>query len=147
MVIHTHVISSEKCQKTSIGPNVANFHICSLAKRHVGACYGDSGGPLVWNNTMVGGKTINCIIQTIILISLYSFIFAKKVANFVQPCATGVPDVFSSVAYFHDWIKNTTKCCDETLAMNNETLTIDNEPPTINYETYPTDNETLSETT
>lgn len=45
---------------------------------------GDSGGPLVWKNKLIG------------------------VANFVKPCARGVPDVFGKISYFYDWIKKNT---------------------------------------
>lgn len=64
--------------------NVENNHICAFAKLGVGACDGDSGGPLVWNNTAVG------------------------VASFVRPCARGVPDIFSSIPYYYDWIMEET---------------------------------------
>ena len=46
---------------------------------------GDSGGPLV-----IGG-------------------FQIGIASYVQPCAAGVPDVYSRVWSYKDWIQNTIK--------------------------------------
>lgn len=83
-IIQVKIVSSAKCQKTSFGGGVFDYHICAFAKRNVGGCDGDSGGPLVSDNKVVG------------------------VANFVRPCAMGVPDVYASVAHHYDWIKNKT---------------------------------------
>lgn len=87
-IMNTKIVGLRNCQLSLIGDNVFENHICAYAKPGVGACILDSGGPLVHKNTVVG------------------------VASFVSPCAKGIPDVFSSVAYFYDWIlKNTgTKC-------------------------------------
>lgn len=72
------------CRRTTFGANAEPNHICAFAKLNVGACDGDSGGPLVWNNTVVG------------------------VASFVRPCARGVPDIFTNVHYYYDWIMEKT---------------------------------------
>lgn len=57
-------------------------HICTDTSSGKGSCHGDSGGPLVdENNVLVG------------------------VVNWGEPCAVGRPDVFASVAYYHDWIR------------------------------------------
>lgn len=87
-IMKTKIVGFENCQRTDIGDNVYDNHICAFAKLGVGACILDSGGPLVVKNTVVG------------------------VASFVSPCAKGMPDVFSSVAYYYYWIIKTTgiKC-------------------------------------
>ncbi|XP_047526194.1 chymotrypsin-2-like [Pieris napi] len=64
--------------------------ICTLTKRGEGTCQGDSGGALIENGEAVG------------------------VASYNLPCAYGVPDVFTRVYEYLDWIKarmdeNTTK--------------------------------------
>lgn len=79
-IMETKIVSLKECQRTSLGPHIQGHHICAFAKRGVGACVGDSGGPLVSDDKLVG------------------------VANFVRPCALGVPDVFSSTAHYYDWI-------------------------------------------
>lgn len=87
-IINQKIVGLRNCQNSLIGDNVYENHICAFAKQGVGACILDSGGPLVYKNTVVG------------------------VASFVSPCAKGMPDVFSSVAYFYDWIVENTgmKC-------------------------------------
>lgn len=82
-IIRTKIVPLGNCQKSPFGSNAYENHICALAKINVGACDGDSGGPLVWNKKVVG------------------------VASFVRPCAKGVPDIFTSVAYYSDWIQKT----------------------------------------
>lgn len=83
-IINTKVVSLGNCRRTTFGANAEPNHICAFAKLNVGACDGDSGGPLVWNNTVVG------------------------VASFVRPCARGVPDIFTSVPYYYEWIMEKT---------------------------------------
>lgn len=83
-IISTKIVALGNCQKSTFGGNVENNHICAFAKLSVGACDGDSGGPLVWDNKAVG------------------------IASFVRPCARGVPDIFSSIPYYYDWIMEKT---------------------------------------
>jgi trypsin len=45
-----------------------------------GTCYGDSGGPLLCNDELTG------------------------VVSFGYPCGTGVPDIYTDVYDFNDWI-------------------------------------------
>uniref|UniRef100_A0A1I8MP36 Peptidase S1 domain-containing protein n=1 Tax=Musca domestica TaxID=7370 RepID=A0A1I8MP36_MUSDO len=57
-------------------------NICTDTSNGKGSCHNDSGGPLydAVNKVLVG------------------------IVNWGQPCAAGYPDVFASVAYYHDWI-------------------------------------------
>ncbi|XP_044019359.1 serine protease 27-like [Aphidius gifuensis] len=57
--------------------------ICTLTKRGEGACHGDSGGPLVADNTLIG------------------------IVSYGLPCARGIPDVFTRVWSYVDWINET----------------------------------------
>ncbi|XP_017103474.2 chymotrypsin-2 [Drosophila bipectinata] len=58
-------------------------HVCAYRQANIGACHGDSGGPLVHGGTLVG------------------------ILNFFVPCAKGVPDIFMSIMYYRDWIRQT----------------------------------------
>ena len=58
------------------------------AKGGLGTCKGDSGGPLQCQSS--DGKW-----------------FQVGITSWGQPCAhAGVPDVFTRVSYFRDWIQN-----------------------------------------
>ncbi|KAK4873166.1 hypothetical protein RN001_015195 [Aquatica leii] len=59
---------------------VLESNICIFAAKGVGACKSDSGGPLISNNKQVG------------------------ILSWGFPCALGVPDVFTRVSYYIDWI-------------------------------------------
>nr|XP_022914398.1 chymotrypsin-2-like [Onthophagus taurus] len=79
-------ITSADCAKEfqDITPDevkITDAHVCTFTKKGEGACHGDSGGPLINGNTQVG------------------------VVSWGQPCAKGKPDVFTSVIYYRDWIK------------------------------------------
>lgn len=47
---------------------------------HLVGCYGDSGGPLAVDGELVG------------------------IVSMGKPCAKGVPDIFTRVSYFLEWI-------------------------------------------
>ncbi|XP_032671112.1 transmembrane protease serine 9-like [Odontomachus brunneus] len=87
-----NILSSKACldvyPKNSGGNAFTNEnHICTLAKRGIGACQGDSGGPLISNGQLVG------------------------VTSWVRPCALGVPDVFTGVYAYLSWIKECQQRC------------------------------------
>lgn len=66
---------------TLISSTNAN-EICTLTKEGEGACHGDSGGPLIHNNKVCG-------------------IVSRGI-----PCAQGIPDIFTKVSAYVDWINN-----------------------------------------
>ncbi|KAK5638843.1 hypothetical protein RI129_013138 [Pyrocoelia pectoralis] len=70
-----------QCMAALPGMPVANGNLCTLKSYGQGACQGDSGGPLVANREQVG------------------------VVSWGIPCAKGNPDIFSSVAYYRNWIR------------------------------------------
>ena len=60
---------------------------CSLMQeKHTGICHGDSGGPLVCKNQLVG---------------IASTVWESKTLD----CATGYPDIYTSVPALKNWIK------------------------------------------
>lgn len=69
-----------KARWAQLGLPVDQRQICTLSPVGQGACKGDSGGPLVYNGKQVG------------------------IVSFGQPCAQGVPDVFTRASAFQDWI-------------------------------------------
>ncbi|EDW81691.1 uncharacterized protein Dwil_GK12200 [Drosophila willistoni] len=76
-------ITHSRCESTVRNANwLSEGHICTFTQEGEGSCHGDSGGPLVdESGTLVG------------------------VVNWGEACAIGYPDVFASVAYYGDWIK------------------------------------------
>ncbi|XP_037943073.1 chymotrypsin-2-like [Teleopsis dalmanni] len=58
-------------------------HICAFSQSDRSACHGDAGSPLVSNNgaTLVG------------------------LLNWHYSCAQGLPDMYTNVLYYHDWIR------------------------------------------
>ncbi|KAJ6644536.1 Chymotrypsin-1 [Pseudolycoriella hygida] len=79
-------LSNEECQKTF--SFLTENNLCALSKEGEGGCDGDSGGPLVdeKKNVQVGVIT--------------------NVSG--AGCAKGVPDVYSRVSAFYDWIQQFT---------------------------------------
>ncbi|KAI8045560.1 chymotrypsin-2 [Drosophila gunungcola] len=74
-------------------------HICAYRQANIGACHGDSGGPLVHRGTTLVG-----------------------ILNFFVPCAQGVPDLFTDVMYYHDWMRQTISGNGKCAQVNHQTI-------------------------
>ncbi|KAK4878093.1 hypothetical protein RN001_010599 [Aquatica leii] len=80
--IRLTAISLNQCYAALPGMPVSNGNLCTYQAPGQGACQGDSGGPLVANSRQVG------------------------VVSWGVPCAKGVPDVFTNVAVYRNWIRS-----------------------------------------
>ncbi|KAF2883772.1 hypothetical protein ILUMI_22404 [Ignelater luminosus] len=82
--IGMRIVSVERCRAaiSAAGLNmpVVDTQVCAFNAPGRGACNADSGGPLVCNGVQYG------------------------IVSWGNPCATGVPDVFTSVAANRKWI-------------------------------------------
>uniref|UniRef100_A0A182QS42 trypsin n=1 Tax=Anopheles farauti TaxID=69004 RepID=A0A182QS42_9DIPT len=78
-------VALERCREMygRLDYPINDDQLCTLTKRGAGVCYGDSGSPLVWQGKQVG------------------------IASNVLSCAVGFPDVYVSVSYFYNWIRET----------------------------------------
>ncbi|XP_014474150.1 PREDICTED: coagulation factor IX-like [Dinoponera quadriceps] len=76
-----NILSKVNCLKAHNYPQTNDKHMCTLEKQGQGVCQGDSGGPLIINGELCG------------------------VTSWVAPCALGIPDVFTNVFYYLDFIK------------------------------------------
>lgn len=85
--LNTNIISNEDCRNGLRNSGYENYvlstNLCTLAQSGQGICRADSGSPLAINNELIG------------------------VASFGVSCATGVPDVYTRVQSFSDWITST----------------------------------------
>ncbi|XP_011499634.1 PREDICTED: chymotrypsin-1-like isoform X2 [Ceratosolen solmsi marchali] len=73
------IINNKKCQ--DVYPGIYADQFCGIQHRGIGPCFGDGGGPLISVGKLVG------------LISLSN------------PCAEGIPDVYTSIYYHLKFIK------------------------------------------
>lgn len=82
--INMVTISNEKCMEahnSSEGaPEIQETNICAVSAKQTGACMGDSGSALVSNRQVVG------------------------LVSWGVPCAQNLPDVFTRVSMYRDWI-------------------------------------------
>lgn len=78
--IELKTIDNDKCSEALNPLKVEDTNICTFTKIGEGACKGDSGGPLVYEYQLAG------------------------IVSWGNPCATGVPDVFTRVSSYYDWI-------------------------------------------
>uniref|UniRef100_A0A182N1Q8 trypsin n=1 Tax=Anopheles dirus TaxID=7168 RepID=A0A182N1Q8_9DIPT len=76
-------VALERCQAIygRLNRPIHEDQLCTFTKRGEGTCHGDSGGALVWQKKQVG-------------IVSKSFI-----------CAFGMPDVYVSIPYYYNWIR------------------------------------------
>ncbi|RZC43293.1 Trypsin domain containing protein [Asbolus verrucosus] len=77
-----------KTRWANINPIVPS-EICTLTKAGEGACHGDSGGPLIAQE--------------------YGINYLTGLVSWGQPCARGMPDVYTRVSSFCPWIKDKIK--------------------------------------
>lgn len=75
-------ISNDECRRRSLAqaPITDNVTLCAYSGPGVGICKGDSGGPLIYEDKIIG------------------------ISSWGLPCARGVPDGFTRVSEFADWI-------------------------------------------
>jgi Trypsin len=76
-------LSNKQCIIRGLRPT--STEICAYKRLLVGACGGDSGGPLVNNGELIGIVSYGTAI-----------------------CASGLPDVYTRVSVFYDWIRENT---------------------------------------
>ncbi|XP_015110083.1 chymotrypsin-2 [Diachasma alloeum] len=76
------IVDLEECTKLHQPVEVNEGNICAIGRTGTAVCKGDSGGPLVHDGELVG------------------------VVSWGVPCAQGLPDVFTSVAYYLPWIES-----------------------------------------
>jgi len=80
--VKLYTVTNSECatRHNQTGGLIYDGSICALLTGGHGACFGDSGGPLT-----TGGKLIGLV-------------------SWGRPCAVGIPDVFTRVSVFLDWI-------------------------------------------
>ncbi|XP_058456914.1 chymotrypsin-1-like [Malaya genurostris] len=70
---------------------IGTEHICTFTMEGEGICSGDSGSPLVSEGNAIG-------------IASFGVGYSPQ-----KRCAVGMPDGFTRVSYYYDWIKHTTQ--------------------------------------
>ncbi|XP_032671105.1 serine protease 53-like [Odontomachus brunneus] len=83
--VDVRMLSYDECQEDH--PSTSFKQICTYNSYGKGLCMGDSGGPLIFNDQLVG------------------------VVSWGIPCAVGRTDVFTSVYYYRDWIRECQQMC------------------------------------
>ncbi|XP_012261245.2 chymotrypsin-1-like [Athalia rosae] len=79
--VHLTALDIKSCQHFWPDMRIYMDHLCALKEYGAGVCNGDSGGPLVYNNEVVG------------------------IVSWGNPCARGVPDVYTRVYSYLIWIR------------------------------------------
>ncbi|XP_011164376.1 chymotrypsin-1-like [Solenopsis invicta] len=74
------IVDRNQCQQIHRNMPLTGSHLCAVNQRGIGACQGDSGGPFICGGVQCG------------------------ITSWVAPCAQGVPDVYTDVAYHYNFI-------------------------------------------
>ncbi|XP_043276809.1 chymotrypsin-1-like [Venturia canescens] len=74
------VLTHNECQKLHKLNEIGEDNICGFRNSFSGVCSGDDGSPLVFNDTLIG------------------------IVSWYYPCAIGLPDVYTEVHHYYDWI-------------------------------------------
>lgn len=77
-------ISNYECQQKILDKEIFDTHICTLPRVGQGICHGDSGSPLVYRDQQHG------------------------ISSWPVPCGKGLPDIYTRVSTYRDWIKTIT---------------------------------------
>ncbi|XP_014213400.1 chymotrypsin-2 [Copidosoma floridanum] len=83
--LNTFLLSRWACSKKTLFPMFSSSKICAFTKQNQGVCNGDSGGPLMADGNLVG-----------------------VVSYGIMGCALGLPDFYTRVYSYLDWIEKTT---------------------------------------
>lgn len=78
-------LTNDDCRSRSHKGALHRFYegtLCAFAQKGQGACYADSGGPLTTNGQLIG------------------------LTSWGDPCALGVPDAYTRVSVFLNWIRD-----------------------------------------
>jgi trypsin len=88
-------VNNSFCDDTLTDEDVGDHHICAGGDIGEGTCFGDSGGPIVIAGSAADGSEDTQVGLT----------------SFGKPCAVGLPDVFTRLAFeeISDWIQDTMK--------------------------------------
>ncbi|KAE8742007.1 hypothetical protein FOCC_FOCC012448 [Frankliniella occidentalis] len=78
--ISLKTISLSECAAIHTPGTISTGNLCTAGNERKGACLGDAGGALVSNGVQVG------------------------LVSWGIPCATGIPDVYSSISFYRSWI-------------------------------------------
>jgi len=81
--VNVPTLSNDECRDAVKIVVIDETQMCTFSRIGKGACAGDSGGPLVRDGKLVGIVSYGTII-----------------------CTIGLPDVFTRVSYFYDWINS-----------------------------------------
>lgn len=86
--LNVNFLPYQQCRGAlSNSPLMDYSQICTFNRQGEGVCFGDSGGPVTMDGKLYG------------------------VASWGKPCGQGYPDMYSSIIYYHDFIRKHVKGC------------------------------------